>query len=290
MEPRNLTDALSTIRDKIPGLSSERPTKIAVPDPADKFKFRSSHALPRREVISSEGPTVPHRIARQRAEQETGATYVPEDVDKLFPGSNIPKPVTPEQSTIGPAIAEGYTKTTLFNMEFPSLGGAAIPALPLVESIHHRIAVPSQRLFKSEAHLPVSGNRQDYRLLQNREYTPAPTSYRNAGQPAPELPMPSGKVPKTDLSVGHGDELFRKISDTIPELTHSRNQNVPELALARVGRQAETEATTEPATAGPTGERSSENVAPPDLDDLARRVYPVIRRMLAVERERRATW
>jgi hypothetical protein len=33
---------------------------------------------------------------------------------------------------------------------------------------------------------------------------------------------------------------------------------------------------------------ASESEAKPNLDDLARRIYPIIRRMLAVERERLA--
>jgi len=60
---------------------------------------------------------------------------------------------------------------------------------------------------------------------------------------------------------------------------------VPDLALAPAGRQAETTSSTQSETRQASGESISEG-ATPEIDDIARDVYRILRRRLIRERER----
>jgi hypothetical protein len=289
----------------MPGDASKRPDQPVVPGTANKPAGMVSYSLLPRKVITSESSRVdPQRapeisqaktgepvIRRQTKQlrQEAEVTHIPEDVADLVLSPDMLNLVTPEHGRIDRSFTKGYTEKPLFYRELTSIADSAIQP-SLMKSISRAIILPSQRLFKSAAYVPLSAKSENYGLLRNRESVPSSPSYEYARQPALELPVVSSARPKVDFSVAHSEELFRHMADTVPQLTYSGNHNVPEPALVPAGRVPETKLSLQPATTETQGEQREGEEAAPDVRALAREIYPLMKRMLMVERERRPTW
>ena len=278
----------------IPGDASKRPGQPVVPGTANKPAGMVSYSLPPRKVTASESSRVhPQRapeisqaktgepIIRQQTKQvrpEAEVTHVPEDVANLALSPDMLDLVTPEHGRTDRSLTKGYTEKPLFYREPTSIASSAIQ-LSLMKSTSRAINLPSLQLFKSAAYVPLSASSENHGLLRNRESAPSSLGYEHTRQPALELPVVSSARPKTDFSVARSEELFRHMSATLPELTYSGNHKVPETMVSL-----------QPATTETQGEQREEEEAAPDVRALAREIYPLIKRMLMVERERRPTW
>jgi hypothetical protein len=213
--------------------------------------------------------------------QKAEVTCAPEDLTNLTMSPDRLSFVTGVRGGMEPGFPEG-------RREPPSIAGLAI-RLPVIESISRTMAFPTQQLFKSAACVPLSDKSEDHGFLRSREYVPSSPSYKYARQMALELPMVSPARPKSDFSTAHSEDLFRHTSDTIPEPTYSRNHNGSELSLAPAGQVLSTKEVPQPTAPESRGDKRGEKEAAPDLRALAREIYPLIKRMLMVERERRPT-
>ncbi|HUU64830.1 MAG TPA: hypothetical protein VMW37_01840, partial [Dehalococcoidales bacterium] len=289
----------------MPGDASKRPGQPVVPGTANKKAGMVSYSLPPRKVTASESSRVaPQRapavsqtktaepVIRRQTKQvrpEAEVTHVPEDVANLVLSPDTLNLVTPEHGRIDLGFTKEYAEKPLFYREPTSIAGSAIQP-PLMKSISRTITLPSQQLFKSAAYVPLSAKSENYGLLRNREPVPSSPGYEYAHQPALELPVASSARPKADFNVAHSEELFRHMADTVPQLTYSGNHNVTELALVPAGRVPETKLSLQPEAPEPRGEKREEEEAAPDVRALAREIYPLIKRMIMVERERRPTW
>ncbi|HEY79302.1 MAG TPA: hypothetical protein G4O09_09335 [Dehalococcoidia bacterium] len=127
----------------------------------------------------------------------------------------------------------------------------------------------------------------------NREYVPASTGYDYARQLVLPLPV-SPSQPPTDIRAPHSEGLLRQASYTIQELTYSRNNGTNASGVIQRAPESTTsaaEASERPEVTASElgGEEIREPGAAPDLRALAREIYPFIKRMIMVERERRPT-
>jgi hypothetical protein len=224
------------------------------------------------------------------AGQKAEVTWAPEDLSNLTTSPDTLSFVTGIHSGMDRGFPEEHTEEPLPYSRPPSITDLAIRP-PMIGSISRTMAFPTQPLFKSVAGLPLSNKSEDHRFRQSREYVPSSPGYKYARQPALELPVASPARLKTDFSATRSEELFRHMSDTKPEPAYSRNHNGSELSLAAapVGQVLRAKEPPQPTAPEPRGEKRGEKETTPDLRALAREIYPLIKRMLMVERERRPT-
>jgi len=223
----------------------------------------------------------------QHVRQEAEVTRMPKEVANLSPDK--PALVTPERSSIDRDSTKAYAEKPLFYRQpLPILSSTIEP--PIVKSISRTVTSPSAQLFKSVPYVPMSGRSENYRFLGSDENEPSLPGYKDARQPALELPVAFSVRPKAESSAPRREGLFRQASDTIHSLTYSRNNGMPEAALTPISRAAEAN---EPPPANipeSRGGESGEQGSTPDIRALAREIYPLLKRMIMVERERRPTW
>ncbi len=290
---------------------SKRFERPAVQKTASKPDELALSSLSPQEVTPGKGRRkLTYRVARQRvpelaqartrepiispptkqAGQKVDVAYTAEDVASLTPRPDMPDLVTGVRGSMDVGFTEGYAEKLLSYRRPPAVTGSVIEPLPLIERISRTTTMPSQQLFKSAAHLPLSGKSEDYRFLQSRDYVPSSPSYKHARQPAPALPVTSSVRPHADFSVVRSEELFRHTFDTIPELAYSRNHKGLELALAPVSRMPETKGVAQLQAEEPPDETGGEEKAAPDIRALARELYPLMKRMILLERDRQPTW
>jgi hypothetical protein len=220
------------------------------------------------------------RHPAEPAGQKAEFTGAPEDLSNPTMSQGTPGLVTVRSGT-EQGFPEGHR-------EPPSVTGLVI-SLPVIESISRTMAFPTQKLFKSAARLPLSNRSEDHIFRQSREYKSSSPSYKYARQPALELPVATSARPKADFSATRSEELFRHMSDTKPEPAYSRNHNGSELSLAPVGQVLKAEGPPQATAPESRGEKRGAKETSPDLRALAREIYPLIKRMVMVERERRPT-
>lgn len=96
---------------------------------------------------------------------------------------------------------------------------------------------------------------------------------------------PAKRKPSPAALAAERPPLQRATSPATSRLIQRVEDKADDRALARVADQLEEAVTTVTDAA-----EAEASVAEPDLDDLARQVYPLIKRMLAIERERRPAW
>lgn len=187
-------------------------------------------------------------------------------------------------------FAEGHTEKPLAYRHPSPITGTAITPLPVIKRASRAMTMPPRQLFRTAASVPISAKREDYGFPQGHEDVPSSPSYKYAGQPALTLPVISPARSKAGSSAARSEELFRYMSDGMPQISHSRNHNGLELALARVGRAPETNTEAQAAVPERRAEKGGKKEGAPDIRVLAREVYPLIKRMIMIERDRHPTW
>ncbi|MBE0430676.1 MAG: hypothetical protein IBX67_02500 [Dehalococcoidia bacterium] len=93
-----------------------------------------------------------------------------------------------------------------------------------------------------------------------------------------------------DFTAADSAELFRHTSDAGPQIHHFGNHNGLDLPLATVNRAVETRTESEPTVTDLPKDKGEEKQAAPDIRALAREVYPLIKRMIMIERDRHPAW
>ncbi len=279
---------------KIPEDALKITSQPVIPVIANRLGGLSSNPPPTRRVTLGEiSRVLPPRVAPQRATEVsqtlTGAPFISRQEVGVTHEPDVPNLFTEARVSMDQGFTEGYAEKPLFHKETPAISRYAIQPPSFVEGISRKITLPSQQLFKSAANVPPSDKSENFRFLGNREYVPSSPSYKDAHQPVLELPIAHSARPQADFSVARSEELFRYTSDNIPELAHSKNNGVPQLALAPVAGMTETNEPPQVTAPGLGGEESGERGATPDIRALAREIYPLIKRMIMVERERRPT-
>jgi hypothetical protein len=223
----------------------------------------------------------------QHVRQEAKVTRVPEEVANLSPDKSTL--VTPEHSSIDRDSTKAYAEKPLFYRQpLPILSSTIEP--PIVKSISRTVTSPSAQLFKSVPYVPISGRSENYRFLGSDENEPSLPGYKDASQPALELQVASSVRPKAEFSAPRREGMFRQTSDTIHDLTYSRNNDMPEVALTPIARAAEANEPPPATIPESRGGESGEQGSAPDIKALAREIYPLLKQMIMVERERRPTW
>jgi hypothetical protein len=288
---------VSTKQEPVPFIAS-----LPAVQPSGEIAAQAEHTLP--DTTISKRPAMLLSKALHGLQRSLSKPSVVETVSsKLEPPTLQRMPGKPdgEVSTLplagavslsGDSRAVSYTHTPLPPVaeSHASMGQTGITPQPVMKSISRTMTVPSQQLSKAAADVPISAKSEAYGFPQGREYVPASPGYRYAHQPAPVLPAASPARPKAESGTARSEELFRYTSDAMPQISQSGNHNGLELALARANPAPETR--TEPQTVAPEhrAEKGEEKQAAPDIRALAREVYPLIKRMIMIERDRHPTW
>lgn len=171
----------------------------------------------------------------------------------------------------------------------PSIARSIVRSAPTIVPAARSMATPLRRLLRPMPDTPAPAESGDRRVTQSRDHEPSSPGHRYARQPAPALPVIS-QMQGAGSDVARSTDLLRYASDAMPQISHSRNHDGLELALAPVGRAAETGAEAPPAAPAPQEERGEEKPAAPDIRAIAREIYPLIKRMIMIERDRHPTW
>jgi hypothetical protein len=235
---------------------------------------------PRQEPGLNQTQTAVPFISRQTKQGRLGAevTQQPE---------GVPYQVTESRGSMN-QFFDAYAEEPLSYQETPSIAGETIQPMSLVRSISRPVALPHLQLFKSTADVYPPDRSKNYRLPQNREYAPISLDHTDTYQPALELPIAYSVRPKADSSVNLSEELFRHTSDDMPRLTHSGDNGTAQLAFTPIARAPEAGETSQ-ASATESGREEVSGKEPSlDLKALAREIYPLIKRIIMVERERRS--
>jgi hypothetical protein len=276
-----------TIADEV----VKRLDRPALQRTADKPDGPALSSPPSQEVTWGEGSRVYPYTLTPQPEVEAGQASMREPtISRSMSRRDMPSLDTGGGSSLDQSYAEGFPEKLLSYRHTPSITGSVIRPLPVIKSISRTMAMPSQQLFETAANMSISDKSKDYGFLQRREYVPSFPNYKYARQPSATLPVTSPARPKSESSIVYGEELFRHAADTVPELTHSGNHNGLELAMAPVGRAPETTVMAQAAAPEPQAEGSEEGQAAPDIRALAREIYPLIKRMIMIERDRHPTW
>jgi hypothetical protein len=288
----------------------EEPGQLAMMATETKLGEPVLNPLPTREVMPGEVSRVPpYRVAPQRApdviqtrtgkpvisraakraSEEAEVTLKPEeDEPNLSP--DVLSLVTGARSSMDKDL-EGYAEKRFFYKETPVTAGSTIQRQPVIKSISRKITLPYQRLFRSVTDAYPFDKSKSGGLLVNREYVSPSTGYDYARQPVLSLPVPSPKPP-ADIRASHSEGLLGQASDAVSDLIYSRNNGtntsgVIQRAPESTTSAAETNEPTQVAAPELGGEESGERGTTTDIRALAREIYPLIKRMIMVERERR---
>jgi hypothetical protein len=276
-----------TIADEVPR-KFERPTPQTMPDRPDEMVSRLP---PAGEVYLSKDPGVVPYTHTPRAAVEADRASMGEAVMSRSMGHREMRTANIEVGNgLGRSFAGVPVRRVLPSGHLSSITGSTITPLSMTKSMSRTMAMSSRQLFREAADVPVYAKSEDYGFPRSREHVPASPDYRYARQPASVWPVVAALQPRADSGAARGEELFRYTSDAMPQISHSRNHNELELELAPVGRTTETEATAQPVTPEQQSQGNEQSQAAPDIRALAREVYPLIRRMVMIERDRHPTW
>jgi hypothetical protein len=200
-------------------------------------------------------------------------------INLSFNSSDMLNLETGAGSDQGQGFAGGYAEKLLSYRHPPSVNVSAIRPLSVTKNVTRTMTIPSQQSFAKPARLSMSDG-----------YAPSIPRFKYVHQTTPAQSATFPERPMEDSSIAYGEELLRYPMDTIPQLTHSGNHNGLELALAPVGRAPETRTVAQANIPEPHTEKGGEGKAAPDIRALAREIYPLIKRMIMIERDRHPTW
>jgi len=257
----------------------------------DKPDGTVSKLPPAEEVSPSEGPrVVPYTLTPQPAAEAGQALMEEAVVSRAVSRHEIFTLNTEAGGGPDRGIADGRAESLLPRRRPLSIIGSAVTPLPVIGNISRAVTMPYHSFPTATANVPLSAKSEGYGFPRSREYVPSSAGYRYARQPSPMLLVTYPARSKSDSSAARSEELFRYMSDAMPEISHSGNHNGLELALVPAGRAPETEAAAQPMAPEHRAEQAEERQAAPDIRALAREVYPLIKRMIMIERDRHPTW
>jgi hypothetical protein len=176
-----------------------------------------------------------------------------------------------------PSIPAGQRETSPFQADLRVRWPAAVP----------------ERISRAGQHpQPGSGERIESQRswLEHPPFLPDALPWIAEREPARQsgsaVQASFAETPERERRGTGAEEPATWVTDALPTVPYSESRAVPELALARVGSALDAPPLQRNESEG-TGEDAVDAQAAPDLDMLARQVYPLIRRMISIERERR---
>jgi hypothetical protein len=233
----------------------------------------------RQETGVSHNRTAAPFIGRQTQQVRTGTEVIQQS-------EGMPYPVTEPRSSMD-QVFDAYAEESPSHQEAPSIAGLTIQPLSIVRSISRPVALPYPQLFKSTANVYPHDKSENYSLPRNREYAPISLDHMDTQLPALELPIAYSSRPKADSSITRSEELFRYTSDNTPGFTHPGNSGTSQIAFTPIARAPEPSETSQASATESGREEVSEKEPSIDLKALAREIYPLLKRIIMVERERR---
>lgn len=218
------------------------------------------------------------QIVSQRAESK----YLPEgSVSMTHSPITIPV-VIPGNVGLSQEPSTSPTGTPLTHRERPSVVSFRRQPQPITESNDRTLAIPWQQYLKSVDNTPPPDRSENYDFLwkETENNEPSSPQHKDANQQL-ELMLTSIVGPKIGPKIIN---IERSLSTTFGGTAYYESSPVPELALAPVGSS---EAVSSPTAKTETQvENTTGEAATPDIDNIARDVYHILKRRIARERER----
>ena len=253
--------------------------------------------IPTAKPSSSSEPTSGQPVQRRATDSPTDSLSLPEDPP------SIPRPPAPTQN-VGQDPADSAAEisaSAIQPSEPPTTQPPAITRRPKEPVPTEQVATPSLDfpLPAGPTSPPTPGPFPEARVfraptsLTEPPRQPARNIYANSDHPS-ETSLPMAALPVPAMTVPSQHAISRRsatgLSLATPTLQRLADPEAPPTAsgIDTIYRQEADEAE-EPASAeedivAEAGEEAQQ--AGPDLDKLARQIYPLIKRMLVVERER----
>jgi len=232
------------------------------------------------EIRQTEQPISLTNLLPQRLAQRVKATYVPEDAVSMAHGP-ITVPVSPPDNISLSQEQSASLPTPLTDKEHPPAVRLHRQPQPVTESVDRTPAIAEPLSFKPAASTTSPDRKKIFHSLQNIEDKSSPPQYKDTHQQL-ELMLTSIAGPKMVVkTISHDWPLPPEFEGR----AFYGNQPAPELALASVESQAETVSAPSPRTETQIENITGEATAP-DIDNIARDVYRILKRRLARERER----
>ncbi len=250
----------------------------------------TSMALPQRASQSDSSRELQYRL-ESRSKQEIGPTQTGEPIiNRAFNGQEVSNPVTESGISISRDLVEGYTEKVLSYRSPLSFTSLITRPITVIRDIASTMGMPSQQLLKTTVHRHIYDKSKD----QGSEYRTAFSDYRHTSQPPVTLSLTSQVRPKTESGLTINEKSFKYTSDTMPDLPYSGNHNNGnhnglELALAPVSRMPDISKMVQKADQEPEESQGNESVEKEpalDIREIAREVYPYLKRMIMAERDR----
>ena len=210
----------------------------------------------------------------------------------IFSQRRLPNQSTGEVAVAGQGQAEILNPKPAF---FEQPAASSSPASPVIQRSTpvNKISGPAELPLQRKSMLPgliqKAGRDTGRRLLQSLEKA-SPGNYGTVGFPALNLPVATNMRPNADTGNIRSEDLFRQESCTPSQVSHLNNHTVIERrastrGLTPTGSLNSTQSTEIP-SGSPVQTSQGESEQNTDLKALAREIYPLIKRMIIVERER----
>jgi len=281
-----------------PGRTPERLSQSGIPKTTSSFREaplnlpvlnkEADSRLPTIKVASPQAPEISQteqplsltNLLPQRLAQRVKATYLPEEAVSMA-YSPITVPVSPPDNVGLSQEQSTGLPTPLTYEEHPPAVRLHRQPQPVTESIDQTPAIAEPLYFKPAASTSPPDRKKGFHSLQNIEDKSSPPQYKDTRQQL-ELMLTSIAGPKIAVkTISHDWSLPPEFEGR----AFYGNQPAPELALAPVESQAETVSAPPPKTETQVENITGEATAP-DIDNIARDVYRILKRRLARERER----
>ena len=214
------------------------------------------------------------------------AMHIPEDTNKSIYDHEKTNIVAPKQDRIDEGPVKINLSTQLSNLRTHVADIPNIRTYPSIGTISSQIAPISQRILKTTGYMSSSETNENDVVLQDTGNILASPSYRHTSQQLQNLPVVSPARPKTDPWPAHPEELFRTMSDTLPDMTRPKSYTTPNLALVPTVMTAERASADQTIVNRQQIENTNDQVAAPNIRIIADKVYALLRQELKIERER----
>jgi hypothetical protein len=198
----------------------------------------------------------------------------------LMPPQSIATPPAAERVEVSERQPEAGNKLLPFHEQL-SLTGFRPESVPLAERVDQTSATPPPLRFERAGRASIPERMAEEYSPQSRRKVPPPARIEEARQPVSQPPVSPGTESRAEFTATYRAGLLSMFE------SQAAHESPPalELALAPVGRRAESTSVPSPQAEARAEERTRETPAP-DLEAIANDVYRILKRRLARERER----
>jgi len=173
----------------------------------------------------------------------------------------------------------------------PSADDTTVRSRPIISRMSHAMTRPLQRLLRVGPDLPPAPGGEEVASVGGPDHAQTSPHYAYAHRQPPTLSSVSPRVlRRAESSADNGAEVFRYTSDPTPEISHHGSNTGLDLPVIPVSRAPESAAEPQTTPRDQAEGNGHDKQASPDIRALAREVYPLIKRMILIERDRHPTW